>query len=295
MYIWITIGIRKNSDLEKYYEGITFEDFKRPDLLNNDYFRRTLVLYIRHYFANHTYLEYSRTNFLEEKRFIQKNLKGKLETYAISRLINDYYMKGFGKGEEDITLLKDLIEEYKEEFSDPSYSPRIEDILYDLKSYEFKLPQIVLNEKVLTFSGDTITLNEILQNSRNQIKVLDFWAGWCAPCISEIKTSKEYKQDLKNKENVRFIYLSIDEENKRWLDQVAELKDNFSEEDQYWIINKKSSQILRQMLIRENSGKTYFSIPRYTILNSNNRIISNNAPSPTDTLSFSRLIRNIEE
>ncbi len=296
MYVYATTNAKNEKffDSESYYSGITIEDFKRPDLINNDYFKRTLILYIRHVFANHDYLEYSRRNFLNEKDFIQKNLNGQLKTYAIGRLINDYYMKGFGQGEQDIEILKKLIVKYKDEFSESSYASRMNEILEDLNSYDFLLTEELLNEKLLTNYGDTISLGNLLNKYPNQIKVLDFWASWCGPCISEFKKAKIVKQKMEDEQSINFLYFSIDDDKNKWVQTISDLQSYVSRENQYLIINRKKSKLLKHMLIRENSNKTHFSIPRYSILDDKNRIKSNNAPRPSDRLIFEKLINEIK-
>jgi len=52
-------------------------------------------------------------------------------------------------------------------------------------------------------------LENILKRPDNKLFVLNFWATWCAPCVSEIpgfeKTAKEYDTT-----RVRFILVSLD-------------------------------------------------------------------------------------
>ncbi len=284
-------------DLGKYYENLTLEDFKKPELINNDFFRRALIQYIRYYFTDNDFVDFSRTNFKKEKQFIQKNFSGETETYAISRLIHDYFENGFGRGKEDISLLKDLIREYKDRFTDPSYCERMNEILGDLSYYDYEIPENALEEKLLTFEGDTISFKDILNQRTKPAKIIDFWASWCAPCISGIKESKTYRDNLKQNDKADFIYISVDEGQKQWENRVNQLGDYFSKEDQYLVLaNWANSKLLREMNIVRNdgrNGKKYISIPRYNILNKENTIINSNAPSPTDSTSFNRVIKQI--
>jgi thiol-disulfide isomerase/thioredoxin len=52
-------------------------------------------------------------------------------------------------------------------------------------------------------------LQQILNNRENKLFVVNFWATWCSPCVSELpafeKVSGEYDKD-----KVRFILISLD-------------------------------------------------------------------------------------
>lgn len=282
-------------DLNEYYEDITLDDFKKPEYINNDFFRRALIQYIRHYFMDNDFMDFSRTNFKKEKQFIQDNFSGELETYAISRLINDYFENGFGHGQEDISLLKDLIREYKDRFTDPTYCERMNEILSNVNYYDYEIPDYALEEELLTFERDTVTFKEVLNQRTKPVKVIDAWASWCAPCIMGIKESQTYRDNLKQNDQADFIYISIDEDQEQWENRVNQLENYFSKADQYLILTKwQDSRLLQALNIVAIPKKgRYISIPRYNLLNYENTIMSNNAPSPTDSISFNRIIQHI--
>lgn len=279
-------------DFKIYFDGITIDDFNKPELINNDYFKRSLVLYIRHYLSNQEYIEYSRSNFIKEKEYIEDNLEGQLETFAIGKLIDNYYSKGFGHGQQDTLILKGLIKEYAGRFTEESFAEKMNDILEDLEAIDFILPENILDEKLLTLKGDTIKLKQIL--AANKTKVIDYWASWCGPCISEFDKAKDFKKRIQKKENLEYIYISIDDDESEWRQKIMDLSNLLTTKNQYLILNRKKSRLLKKMLLREYGNEITFTIPRYCILDSKNKIISNNSPRPSDSLAFEKIITDIK-
>lgn len=277
-------------DIGEYLDHISFEEFKRPELLNNDYFKRSLIFYIRFYFSNNGYVTYSRKNFLNEKQFIQKNLEGDIETFAIAQLIQDYSRNGFGVGKENIKELKALIGEYKNQFSRFS-KPDLKRINVIIEKLNYQdIPEEVMNEKLIDIKGDTIQFKDILKATDSKIKTIDFWASWCPPCIREIKKAQNFRKRLKKEDHVEWIYLSVNLNKNDWIKASLKLKDDFESNHQYLILNPRSSKLLKFIKV---SKEGLFTVPRYTILDPDNNIILNNAPRPSDSLLFKKIIDKI--
>ncbi|WP_435315571.1 TlpA family protein disulfide reductase, partial [Cellulophaga fucicola] len=270
---------------KEYFNNVSIADFKKPELINNDYFKRSLTDFIRHYFVTYEYLDYSETTFTKEKDFIEKNLDGELKHFAISRLIYDYYKKGFGNSKTNVDILNKTINKYKPLLKNASYVNELTAIQEKIKLLNLELPSIVLDEKLLTIKGDTIQLIDILKQSESKTKIIDFWASWCGPCITEIKKSSSFKNNLSKEQTVSWIYISIDKNQEQWLQKSKALESKLKSKQQYLLLNSKSSKLLKYLRVE--------TIPRYSILNKNNEIILENAPRPSDSINFKRIINKI--
>ena len=60
------------------------------------------------------------------------------------------------------------------------------------------LPQFVAQEKLL---------DVILSNYKGKVVLVDFWATWCGPCMTAMKSIQPIKEEMKGKDLV-FLYLT---------------------------------------------------------------------------------------
>ncbi len=105
---------------------------------------------------------------------------------------------------------------------------------------------------------------------------IDVWATWCGPCIREIPYFEEIQKIYENK-NIHFISISIDDKKRpvynysKWLNYV---KENNLSGIHLFADNAWNSDFIKAYNIN--------SIPRYLLIDIDGKIISADAPRPSD-------------
>jgi thiol-disulfide isomerase/thioredoxin len=261
-------AISKNS---KYLEGIDYKLFDRNDQEDNGYFYLALVNYL-HFFStiNDTSEIYSKQKLEFQLNFIDKILSGNTKEYAITKALSEYHKH---VNPENLDFLNSAVVKNLTQIKEKKYREALELIKQKLVTLGTELPQNVLKSRLIDMDGNSITLEEILKNKNDNIKAIDFWASWCAPCISEIKNSYQIRNKLAEEKKITFLYFSTDKSQKKWRNKVAELKEFGMDKEQYLITEEASSVLGNYFSIS--------SIPKYVILNAANKIYMNHAPSPS--------------
>lgn len=139
----------------------------------------------------------------------------------------------------DELVLKNLTTDWCKKVKNTEYknvinnSLKVKTILTESKpiSSKAKIGQSIAE---LSFGARLYTFNkgnasELLSNLKNEFKgkaiLLDFWATWCAPCLSEMPYSRKLQNEAKELP-VEFIYLCTSDNSTqdKWKSKIAELK-----------------------------------------------------------------------
>lgn len=118
---------------------------------------------------------------------------------------------------------------------------------------------------------------------KGKVIYVDFWASWCGPCRAEFPKSREMHESLteKQRKEIVFLYISIDESLEAWKAAVENLKlAEFGE-------NGHSYEVSGRYGIR--------TIPRYMIIDQSGNIIDMEATRPSNPETLQKLLKLIEK
>ena len=182
----------------------------------------------------------------------------------------------------DIDSFNEIILEYENSIkllikklvnNDESISKQLELLIDEIDSKRerklSKINQPQNGEPYIDFTYENTTGEAVSLSSFNgSLVYVDVWATWCGPCKAEIPYLKSLEQDY-HEQNIVFLSVSVDTNKDEWLRMV---KDEELGGIQLWADGW--SQITKDYAI--------FGIPRFMLFSEDGKIISNDAPRPSN-------------
>lgn len=110
-----------------------------------------------------------------------------------------------------------------------------------------------------------------LKDFRGKALYIDVWATWCGPCCAEIPYMEKLTKRWKNDKRIAMISISFDSSSKPWLKKLAADKPKWP---QYICPENFNSKLCREYSID--------AIPRFLLFDKDGKILSLDAPRPSD-------------
>ncbi|MCQ9634796.1 thioredoxin family protein [Chryseobacterium sp. WG23] len=144
-------------------------------------------------------------------------------------------------------------------------------------SYSQKVPTALktgfskeaLQQKLEDEEGKSITVQQILDQHKGKVLVIDFWAGWCRDCLKALPKAEVLE---KNNPNVDFVFLSL-ERSKEGFDKSL-VRFNMKDKNNYWFASGWKNDF--------NNYVDLNWIPRYMVIDQKSAIAKYYAISPED-------------
>jgi thiol-disulfide isomerase/thioredoxin len=140
------------------------------------------------------------------------------------------------------------------------------------KGMAINLSDKSITERIMNLKGKTVDGNwKSFSELKGKVAYIDLWATWCGPCLAEFNYSKKLEESYRNS-NVRFVYVSIDEDYEKWENFIAKTSSPIG---LHLLFSKEEVALLNKAVYMNG-------IPRYILIGKHGNIVNINAPRPSD-------------
>ncbi len=242
-----------------YFSFLENEKIFNDKLLNNSHYVNFLSNYLNYLmtespFEGTTGEEYYKYQF----NMARDNISGKSRDHILSQITTIALSRvEFETGEEIYNEYISLIEPGKSKDVVNAHYQKVLKLLPGNPAPDFEFEDI---------NGEMVSLSDF----SGKVVYLDFWASWCGPCMREVPYAKELKYRLGDKEDIVFLYVSVDEDENAWRNAVEN--------------NEIEGVHLFAGGWENPASKAYnvSGVPTFYVIGKDGKIFDNNPPRPSN-------------
>lgn len=271
-----------SEEMYRHYKFVLrLKDFESQRILNKDstYYQIMEQEISDEYACYPSYYEFLDYYLWFFNYHIEKIIESQGSCYDWRQTFDELSTKPFQPKSMQI-LLQRCINEIGENFSAENLNNYLskyvkitgDSILYNKIVEQYNLSADTNQLLLKDIQGNTINFQQLLKKHKGKVIYIDFWASWCVPCRKEMEPASELRKQYLGKDVV-FVYLAYNDTESSWRKAVQEEKLS-TVETNYFILNSKNSKMLENIDLR--------LIPRYIIIDKNEKLVEMNAPRPSD-------------
>jgi thiol-disulfide isomerase/thioredoxin len=142
--------------------------------------------------------------------------------------------------------------------------------------YEKKYWPMAIYPSTLLQANESTLVDFVNANFTGKRVFVDMWATWCSPCRYEFTKYDSTYYSLMEKEGINLVYLSIDEDKKKWEDGVKGL-------GLKGFHVRASKELIKSLKETIFEGESMI-IPRYVLIDNDGTIISKDFVRPSNPI-----------
>lgn len=269
------IMLENYKDAHQYYSGMDhfevgsafYDELKNLNYADTLAFRNSVAyqnLLEAHYnrLVNDTSFESGDNS--QNIHYLKKVNEALPDGYAKDQLMSSYLQFGLKPDE----TLDEAYSIYKNSSPNPENLAKITEHYNRLKAITPGNPSPTFNYE--NHKGGTTDLSSL----KGKYVYIDVWATWCGPCLREIPALQKIEEEYRGK-NIQFVSISIDEpkDYDKWKTMVSQK-------------NLGGIQLMADNNWKSKFVEDYaiFGIPRFILIDAEGKIVSADAPRPSDPM-----------